>query len=292
MARSTFGVFAVGGARNAYCDNRMDGGGFGVALVNEEAPTVSGNRLTDLLQNGILVMGATQRCNVVENRILRCGSTQDIAVGIRASNIAGELHVESNEIMDTGLPPAAGGAMSGIAYGIDGELILEARIESNLVTYSDAGPRGVAREDRALRLQGFWEFAPGGSDGPALGFAVQIANNKFIGPGATALVELRQQLPNPDNVNLISRFERVLFNGNYCFHFTSPNVARGATVSLVGRHCTIGGNQVKAATPRYASYDVHGMPGPFIGNASHFGHSGRAPAIQFPNPESAFNTIA
>jgi hypothetical protein len=61
-----------------------------------------------------------------------------------------------------------------------------------------------------------------------------------------------------------------------------------ATVSLVGRHCSVTGNHVKASTSNYPSYNLHNMPGPFIANVSQAGHSGRI--VQMPNPEAAFNT--
>ena len=67
---------------------------------------------------------------------------------------------------------------------------------------------------------------------------------------------------------------------------------QAATVSLVGRRCTISGNQVKATTPAFRSYHFHGMQGPFVGNVSHGPNLGRVPASEFPAPESAFNMIA
>jgi hypothetical protein len=280
LTRTSYGAFSLAGARNAFSDNRFMGGDFGIVLASEESPTVANNRLTDLSQQAILIAGASQRCNLIENRVIRCGSAARIATGINASNIAGELHIESNEIMDTGLPSAPGGPVAPIAYGIAGEAILEARVESNLVTYSNPASRKLDGEDRALRLRGVL-------DAPGAGFAVQVADNKFIGPGRSALVELRQEIIN----NMFSRFERVIFHHNYCAHLTPPvPTTPAATVWMFGRHCSINGNHVKATTPLYPSYDLHGMQGPFIGNVSHSGHSRRA--VQFPNPESNFNTVA
>jgi hypothetical protein len=296
LRRAQIAIYSDAGARLSVCGNRLDLGGVGIYIRNDQAPTISGNRLTDLEQGGIFIESTTQRCHVIENRILRCGAGTDIAFGLRVTEIAGELHVESNEIMDIGLRtggPATGG-MAPLAYGIAGESIWEARIESNLVTYSDASARSLQAEDRALRLSGFFDWQV--NDAITFGFAIQITNNKFIGPGASALVELRQ-LPFANNQNIWMRFERVLFHGNYCWHFaqrpagtptTRPKAV--ATVSLVGRHCSVTGNHVKATTNNYPSYDLHGMPGPFIANVSQSGHSGRG--TQMPNPESAFNTNA
>ena len=106
IVRNAFGILLLGGDRNMIGDNRLDGGGFGIAVLVEEAPTISGNRLTDLTQNGILLWSAAQRCNVIENRIVRCGSAAAVANGIGAWGILGELHVESNEVMDIGAATA------------------------------------------------------------------------------------------------------------------------------------------------------------------------------------------
>jgi hypothetical protein len=287
LAHAIVGVFAFLGARNSLLDNRCDGGATGLALRSEEAPTLRGNRVTGVDLVGIQIVGATQRCNLIENRLIRCGAKAEIAAGINAADVSGELHLESNEVMDTGLSVGAGGPVAPLAYGIVGQNILEARVEGNLVTYSNLADRSPANEDRALRLRGMLDaLANTGNQPVVFGFAIQIANNRFIGPGASALVEIWQQQIND---LVFARFERVLFSGNYCAHSVQPPINKdGVTVSLFGRHCSVMGNHVKATTPGFASYDLHGMPGPFIGNASQAGHSGRS--AQMPNPESAFNT--
>jgi hypothetical protein len=102
----------------------------------------------------------------------------------------------------------------------------------------------------------------------------------------------------------------VLFHGNYCAHFSRPfaggtptiNLPAApimSTVKLVGRHCSVTGNHVRATTfgfPPYRLFDMSlgptgEMKGPFIGNvSSHPGHSGRG--AQMPANELLFNTIA
>jgi nitrous oxidase accessory protein NosD len=291
ISNAAIGVFAVDGQRARIAANTVDGGGVGIAVAREAAPALTANRVTGLRTAGVLVMQAVERCDIIENRVVHCGFAADIGTGIGAFGVLGELHVEANEVMNTGLAPTADGGAATLARGIAGDLILEARVESNLVTYSNAALRPAAAEDRALQLGGMLEYVITlGRTQQRLGFAVQIANNKFIGSGATALVELlSRQLTDTAFI----RFERVQFSGNYCAHVSMPfnDAVQAATVSLVGRVCSVSGNHVKASTPRFRSYHFHGMPGPFVGNVSHADNWGRTAAQQFPNPEPAFNMI-
>ncbi|MDR6929371.1 DUF6519 domain-containing protein [Pseudomonas sp. BE134] len=288
--QAMIGIFATQGARNLIRDNRIEAGQVGIFMHEEAAPTLHGNHLTDLERLGLLVFQSTERCDITSNRVIRCGTRTGLALGIAAIAIFGELNVQGNEVMDTGVA-ATGGGISPLAFGITGFTVLECRIDSNLVTYSRPGSRPPTNEDRALLLQGMIEYEiklPAGST--VFGFPVQITNNKFIGTGATALVELRQTV----FANVKARFERVMFSGNYCSHFSLPfNDQRAATVSMAGRLCTVSGNQVKAATPDFRSYDLHGMPGPFIGNISHGPTWDRLnSASWFPNPEFNYNLKA
>lgn len=277
------------GARNLIGENRIEAGRVGIFLNEEAAPGVRGNRLTDVEQLGIVVFQATERCDINSNRVIRCGSRAPLALGITAVAIFGELNVQNNEVMDTGVA-ALGGGVAPRALGITGFIVLECRIDSNLVTYSRADSRPPANEDRALLLQGMIEYVISFSTGSIrVGFAAQITNNKFIGPGATALVELRQSAVAP---GITARFERVMFSGNYCSHFSLPfsNSVPAATVSMVGRVCSVSGNHVKATTPNFRSYHLHGMRGPFTGNVSHGLTADRlGPANWFPNPELDYN---
>lgn len=285
--RAPIGVFAVSGARNSFRDNRIDGGAIGIAVGGEEGPAISGCRVTGTDLMGIIAVGITQRCDMVENRVIQCGSAAQIAVGLGAFLVMGEWHVEANEVMDTGQPAVVGGSQAPQAWGITGDLILEARVESNVVTYSALDLRPVAGEDRALRLRGLLEYQINLAAGSfVLGFTVQIANNKFIGPGATALVELREHVLTD---NVFSRFERAMFSGNYCSHFSGERSDVAATVHLLGRALTVSSNQVKATLRGFPSYNLFNRIGPFIGNVSAGPTLGRPAASQFPTPENAFN---
>ena len=258
-----------------------------MAIASEQAPTVSGCRVTGLDLFGIIALGTTQRCDMTGNRVIRCGS--------RAANRDRHRRVRRFRRMacrierDYGHRPAArcGRPVAALAYGISGDYILEARVESNLVTYSTMDSRSIANEDRALRMRGFLDMrVPLGAAQTVFGFPIQIANNKFIGPGATALVELREGRVND---NIFVRFERALYSGNYCAHFTGPINDNRATVHLRGRALTVSANHVKALTRAFPSYHLHGVPGTFLGNVSNGPTLGRISAV-IPNPEAAFNS--
>ena len=165
--------------------------------------------------------------------------------------------------------------------------MLEARVEGNLVTYSNATARNPQREDRALVMRGLLEFSQGDNE-LTFGFAVQIHGNKFIGNGRTALVELRQsQLTD----QFFIRFERVSFDHNYCSHISAPVFApgQGATVWLVGRRAIVMGNHIKSLARFFPSVNFNNMPGPFIGNVTAGGTINHA---DFPVPAANFNMIA
>ncbi|MGD9535587.1 MAG: DUF6519 domain-containing protein [Alphaproteobacteria bacterium] len=276
-------ITSLNGTNNRVLANDVADGNFGIALNQEIGLAVAQNRLANLANFGagaIVVMG---RCEFVENRLTNCGHSAALAIGIGAYGVIGELHVEANEIMDTGIRPD-GASQAALAYGIFGDLILEARIESNLVTYSDALTRDPNREDRALIMRGYLESTTNfGQVQLVLGFAIQIVDNKFIGTGRSALVQLAEaQL----NDNLRVRFERVLFHNNYCMHVSPSPDDRVATVVLVGRAATVMGNQIKGTVPGFFSVDFTNMPGPFIGNVIQ-GPTLRHPA--FPAPVGNFN---
>jgi hypothetical protein len=249
---------------------------------------ISGNRVTGASLGGIIVSDILEHCYIVENRLTNCGHGTDTARGIDALNVDGELHIEGNEVMNTGVPLDPRQPAAATAWGINAELVREARarVESNLVSYPVQSPRPLTAEDRALRMRGPEKTI----FSPVLlkGSPVQIVGNKFIGTGATALVELREERPDPSSVR---RFENVLFSGNYCMHFSGPVTGEAATVSLVGSRCTVSGNIVEASTARFPSYHFHGMPGPFIGNVSHAANLGRPATHVFPTPEDHFNQI-
>jgi hypothetical protein len=305
IGNATTAILSYNGTMNQITGNNVSNGSYGVNLIAETAPIVSENRIHNMSYWGVYCAGITARCDVVKNRVTYCGSGMDICGAIGAYYVFGELHVALNEVMKTGLSAADGGKSAAVAYGIWGALILEALIEGNLVTYSDfdiyseTSIRPLTGEDRALLMNGFLEtrvqIPPGGGRAGGVrvaGFAIQILGNKFEGFGKSALVELTQTRI---NANVLARFERVVFNNNYCMH-RSPNLPGGgagpslpppvATVVLVGRVAIVMGNQIRALTPNYPSVNFNSMPGPYIGNVV------SGPILRpaaFPLPELSFN---
>jgi hypothetical protein len=298
IGKGATAIGSVNGTMNQITLNNMSNGGFGVILVLEAAPMVSGNRINNMAGWGVFCLGMSGCCDVVGNRVAFCGSGTDICGAIGAYYVYGELNVKLNEVKDTGL--AADGSKSAVAaYGIWGVLIREAAIEGNLVTYSDPVARPVNGEDRALLMGGYIDYRHMWTPtfGTTIGYPIQILGNKFVGPGRSALVELTQAVLGTD---VFSRFERVLFSNNYCMH-QSPSLPvppsklpSAATVVLVGRGATVMGNQIKAQTPNFASVNFNGMPGPFIGNITNITNSTTGGVLNhtpFPAPQNGFNQI-
>lgn len=277
------------GRQNRFAGNDCRAGGSGITVVGEAAPQIMGNRLVELDLWGVYAYVTAGRLDIVENRMAKCAvAMPDIAYAVRCYAIAGEAHISANEILDTG---SKGGqqASSTADYGIFGDLVLEARVEGNHVsyTYSDVILRDPQREDRALIMRGAMEFAQN-ADAIPLGFAILIQGNKFTGTGRTALIELRETKLSDQ---LIARFERVSFDQNYCWHLSAPVFSAGqaATVWLVGRRASVIGNHVKSSTRFLASVNFNNMPGPYMGNVT---AGGTLNHVDFPAPAANFNMIA
>ncbi|MGQ0445495.1 MAG: DUF6519 domain-containing protein [Beijerinckiaceae bacterium] len=285
------GAFAAAlfssGRQNCISSNDCRGGGVGITLFQEVGPRIAGNRLDQLDFWGIYAILTTARLDIVENRLVRCGiAMPNTAFAVGCLAVGGEAHISANEIMDTG-SNGGEGATSIADYGIYGDLVLEARVEGNLVTYSNVFARDPQREDRALVMRGLFELSQGANE-LTLGFAIQIHGNKFIGNGRTALVELRQTQLSPQ---FFFRFERVSFDHNYCSHISAPvfTPGQGATVWLVGRRAIVMGNHIKSLARSFPSVNFNGMPGPFIGNVT---SGGTVNHPDFPAPAADFNMIA
>jgi nitrous oxidase accessory protein NosD len=354
-------VSCIGGMENRISSNTMNNATQGITLALEIGSAVDRNRIASVTERGITEIMVSGRCDVIENRLTDCGT-----VGIFGFLVVGELHIESNEIVDTGPeasqtvsappPPPVAGAPAAPApspppppvYGIFGLGVLEARIESNLITTSNILRRPAAAEDRAVWMMGLIDYLlihdgttfrfqegelasavirgteklpiqkPDPAYQVAVGFAIQIVDNKFEGSGNSALVELFQLellngISDGDDrvhVSLYTRFARVICCGNYCLHLASSDainpaeIAPKATVRLCGRAASVANNHVKAVAldkqsgqvrdfPGYHSFDFGpgvapkgNMPGPFMGNVIS-GSVTNHPV--FPTPQASYN---
>jgi hypothetical protein len=253
---------------------------------------VRGNRLIAPVVAGILGGSFSGQCEVVENHVLNAASDRaGLGIGIALVVSSGGCRVEANEVRDTGITPA-GASIPPRALGIVVLYVQQAQVDGNRVDYSDRFKRDPNAEDRALLMQGLFEWVLNAA-GTAfvLGSPVQIVNNIFAGCGRTALIELREASLPLGGLNPFLRFERVQFSGNDCWHVVPKqyNAAACATVWLVGRNLSVGHNEVRALDRRYASYHLHGRKGPFIANVSSGPVLGRAPVDEFPTPQVAFN---
>ncbi|SFR07308.1 DUF6519 domain-containing protein [Poseidonocella sedimentorum] len=278
------GIFATGGRLLHCAGNTITDCAFGIVAATETQPTIAQNALTNIAMFGALTLLTVAQTKLSGNRFGNVGWSGGAACAIGGIMVLGDWEVEGNEILNTGLP--LDGAPNGSAVaGIRGALILESRIDANTVTYSNIADLPDGREDRALQLQGLLEISIPVSDRRlAFGFPCQITNNKFIGKGQSALVELRQTDLN-DTIRL--RFERVFFNHNYCLHAGPGDAADSdATVILTGSAGVVMGNQVKAQERFIPSINMRNMTGTMVGNIT---SAGFAQDPNFPVNEADFN---
>lgn len=278
------GVIATNGRYLRLSGNTIADTGFGVALGLELAPSVSNNTVTNAVAFGVLALLTVARTSVTENHLSNVGWLGPLPFAIGALFVLGEWHVEANEVMNTGVP-TDGTTNANAIRGILGAFVMEARIESNLVTYSNGALLPDGREDRALLIQGLLEFSVDTGPGSlTLGFPCQITNNKFVGKGFSALVEMREW---PITETFNARFERVFFNHNYCWHLGPGRESdSNASVILEGRAGVVMGNQIKTVNGMMASVNMRNMAGTMVGNIT---TSGFASDPNFPVNEADFN---
>ena len=280
------GLLSTSGRHLKLFGNTISDCGLGVGLALEISPTVHNNSITNASLFGVLALLTVARTSFTENNISNVGRSGGLPFGLGALFVLGEWHVEANEIMNTGVP-VDGTTNPSATHGIIGAFVMETRIESNLVTYSNPALLPDGREDRALLLQGLFEFSVQlGDRTVSLGFPCQITNNKFVGKGLSALVELRETSITD---NILIRFERVFFSNNYCNHFGQGAESAGnATVILEGRAGVVMGNQIKTLNGVMPSVNMRNMSGTQIGNITTAGFINDP---NFPTPETNFNRI-
>jgi hypothetical protein len=304
-----FGVFITGVDAAGVSDNRIFDTG-GAVLVHEGQNTkvtnnlihsceigalasaqsnleFSQNHIVDARSAGVLAVLLTDSAAYTENRMINCGYQSLISTTLSVSmfvfDVFGNLHIESNEVLDTGISPAGnyGGATTiGILAATTHCSIL-----SNSVEFTDADVLDANLEHRAVWLIGqglhydiqlaHTHFSYG--EGVA-----QISENRFIGPGLSALVQLDQTT---DAAGFIRRFDRVTISDNYCLHFSTTPDNSKATIKLSGGKAIVIGNHIKATTNVH-SVNFQGTPGVFLGNIT---QTGTTQFTAFPSPEGNYN---
>ena len=282
ISNAAFPLSANGGTANEMTDNTLLLGGGGATLLNQTSCEFSQNRVEDMRNYGLIALQGLAKFAIIENRFLSCGYAQVPSIGIGVSQHLGELHIESNEVMNTGVSPD-NATISKLAWGIFADLVLESRVQSNNVTYANAALLDVNQEHRALWVRGSFEQVINlGSGQLVLGFSAQILDNKFLGPGRSALVEIAQLAVND---NFFRRFERVFFNNNFCWHM-SASAQPAATISLFGSSAIVMGNHIKTNV-LIPSVDFHGLKDAvYMGNIA---QTGPANFGGIPTPVSGFN---
>ena len=220
-------------------------GGGGATLLNQTSVEFCQNRVEDMRNYGLIAIQGLAKFAIIENRFLSCGYVQAPAIGIGVSQHFGELHIESNEVMNTGVSPD-NATISKLAWGIFADLRARsagAEQQCHLLQRDADGRQSGTPRALAARLSRASMNLAGGQ--LVVGFSAQILDNKFLGPGRSALVETAQQAVTD---NFIRRFERLFFNNNFCWHVSFPS-ADAATVSLFGRSAIVMGNHIKTNVP-------------------------------------------
>jgi hypothetical protein len=284
--RITNALFLIAGTQgmaNKIIGNVLLRGGGAVTMLTQTSLEVTQNRIEDMRNWGFIGIQLFAKVALTENRFLSCGYQQSPAISIGVSQHLGELHIESCEVMNTGVSPDSA-TVSTISRGIFADLVLEARVQSNIVTFSNAAVMDANQEHRALWMRGFLEQVINTGAGQLVfGFSAQILDNKFLGPGRSALVETAQQQVSN---TLLRRFERLFFNNNFCWHASVAGQPPGATVSLFGRSAIVMGNHIKTNV-LLPSVDFHGMR-----DAIYMGNIAQTNPVNFvgvPTPPPGFN---
>ena len=181
-----FALTLSGGAGNCIVGNRIHSGGSGIAATNADGLEIADNRLEDLRGHGILTSNTLGKLRFRSNEIESCGYAGS-PFGIGIASAFGDALIESCTVANIGVSPDATQVVQP-AYGIIGLLVLQCRVQNNLVTYSNLGAdRDPSAEDRAMTMIGLLEFT---TNDIVFGFPIQILDINFSGPAATHLILL------------------------------------------------------------------------------------------------------
>jgi hypothetical protein len=272
------------GERNRAVGNHVERGGTGLLLEQDNSVELAHNRLRETGGAAIAISGWVGPARLHSNSCERCGHEGGNAAIVAAGGF-GELQIESCEIRDTALSPATG-TVAGAAFGVFGFLLLQASLQSNHVASALTGldaltdPSSVPAQ-RAVFLLGFLDLQL--TDNVSLGFPAQILGNRFSGVGQAPVVEVAA-VSLGGRVNV--RFNRVLYNDNFCWHVNLANEA-GASVRIDTVKASAMGNHFKSLQ-RIAPIDFGSTRALYLGNATDSGTPALGSSI-LPTPQNAFN---
>ncbi len=247
----------------------------------------SQNHIIDASLAGIIGVQLTENVSFTENHLAQCGHLPPDNQGTRFSiflfNLQGDLCLESNQILDTGISPA--GDFAGASTISIFAAATHCTVSGNVTGFSQTDLLDANLEHRALWLighglyydiqlaTGHYSFGEG---------AAQIIGNRFIGPGLSALVEI-QQVTDPNGE--IRRFDRMTYANNYVRHISTTPDPSKASVKLKCGKAIVMGNHIQATTD-IQSVDFQGTPGVFSGNIT---QTGAFNFTDFPNPQGNYN---
>lgn len=287
VTNAAWALAANGGRGQSFRENILLHGVGGITCNNYWSLTCAENRIENMSQWGVICLSGFEQFTFSRNRVLSCGYDGLPAIALGVLLHIGELSVESCEIMNTGVSPD-NKTISPKACGLYADLVLEARVESNLVTYANIELLRQDHEYRALWLRGWWEEVTGEEHGNRIiGFSAQILDNKFISRGAQPLVEIQQlKIHN----SLFRRFENVCFCNNLCWQ--RDRTTEEVVISLFCRSAVVMGNHIKSV--RYPagmhSVDFHDIRhAVYIGNIADGTLKGDFVGI--PTESSKFNIV-
>jgi parallel beta-helix repeat protein len=275
------GILLETGAGNRVEGNRIVNGGDGITANEQSQLTARGNELERLANWGFVATLLTGMTTFADNRVISCGHGRafaGIATGVIIAFALGEVVVEGNEVTDTGV---IGTTTVQPAIGLTVAIVLESRVQGNIISYSNPfASRDLGQEDRAAILNGFLQYQV--RDDYFIGWPLQILDNKFIGSGRSALVEI-VGFRVTDSVHI--QFERLNVSNNYCSHWHDAGGDAASTVDLTANTAIVMGNHVKAFDG-IASIDFNSTTGVCVGNIT-TGAISNSP--DFPSPTNSFN---
>ncbi|MGH8168817.1 MAG: hypothetical protein ACREQ1_16375, partial [Woeseiaceae bacterium] len=259
--------------------------GTGMFVELDNAVEIGRNRFFQTGELAIQAGSWTGPARLHQNRCHGCGhELNTLSAAIGAISGFGELQVESCDIRDTALSPDDGSLVAP-AVGLFGFLVIQASVQSNNIGSSlqglDLGDPAAVPAQRAVYLLGLFDFQV--NDNIDLGFVAQILDNRFNGVGAFPVVEVAGLQINDQ---LWARFNRVLYNDNFCWHLNTPQRG-GASVRITADSASAMGNHFKGLS-LIAPIDFGNTDALYMGNAAH----SSAPALGSdirPTPQNAFN---